>query len=79
MRFPSGSLKYTDFIGPVAPVRLTGPSSISTPIYPQMLDDLGHQRVREEAQVGGARGRHSRLGLELPARLVEVDLLCAER
>ena len=30
MRFPSGSRKYTDMIGPVAPVRLTGPSTIAT-------------------------------------------------
>jgi len=46
---------------------------------PQMLDDLDHRCVREEAQVGRARGRHGRLGFELPARLVEVDLLCAKR
>src|ERR687889_605696 len=31
MRFWSGSLKYTDNSGPVAPVRRTGPSRISTP------------------------------------------------
>jgi hypothetical protein len=43
-----------------------------------VFDDLRHRRVREEAQVGRARDRHGRLGLELSARLVEVDLLRTE-
>jgi hypothetical protein len=43
-----------------------------------VFDDLRHRRVREEAQVGRARDRHGRLGLELSARLVEVDLLPTE-
>jgi hypothetical protein len=79
MRFPSGSLKYTDVISPAAPVHLTGPSRTSTPLDPRCFDDFGHRHVREEAQVGRTRGGRSCLGLEFPARLVQVDLLRTER
>jgi hypothetical protein len=37
MRFWSGSLQYTDNSGPIAPVRRTGPSRISTPFAPRCV------------------------------------------
>src|SRR5215212_3451437 len=78
MRFWSGSLQYMDNSGPVAPVRRTGPSRISTPFAPRCsttsaIGVFVRKQRSAEPGIGTAR-----LGLELSARLVEVDLLRTE-
>jgi hypothetical protein len=66
-------------IGPVAPVRSTGPSSSATPSSANRITTSGDRLIHDEAQVAASRHWLTSLRLELASGLVKIDLADAER
>lgn len=79
IKFWSGSRKYTDLMGPVAPVRGTIPFLNGNPAHLKVANKLFERYRRYQAKIPADGCGRMRLGFELSPALVQVDSLRSKR